>query len=198
MSMSTGMPEDAAQPLNHKRLDEFALVTRDQLKRAAPRAKAAIERWRNDGDLDRDEGDWRGSCFLGALAEVVAADRLPALTPGGRLVNDAESTSADIDIGGVAVDIKLRKLWQREEPDLFVRALSNPSADAYVMVEADWRDGRHHLALRGWVAQPEVWSYGRLILTDESEHDKLLVNRDRLRPMETLPDRLDALRGDSQ
>lgn len=155
------------------------------------------QRYRNDRDLGRSCDDWRLDVFLGELAEHVAAAHLTdELDLDVRLVSDEEDPSVDLDVSGVAIDVKMRKLWEREDPDLIVRAKRYPSADAYLMVELDRMATGYSANIAGWVALQEVVAYGEGFLTNRSKHRKLLVNRKHLRDIDTLPDFLDLLGGD--
>lgn len=152
--------------------------------------------YKNDGDLDRDDAEWRRDVFLGELAEQVAAAHLSDLGLSTRLV-DEEDQKTDLDVCGVRVDVKMRKLWDRRDPDLIVRAATAPDADAYLLVELDSHEEDGYSAnIAGWVANPEVYAYGRSFCPPGSKHDKLLVHRRHLRPVETLADYLHVFRGD--
>lgn len=168
--------------------------TADQYARAVRRARKAIQMWSNDGDLNRSDDEWAQDVFLGALAEVVAHDELEgAVGLDARLVDDAEDASYDIDLDGVELEIKNRKLWDREEPDMLIRRRTPIDADCYLLAEID-RDADSHLVnIAGWVSQPEVAAYARDFFA--GYHDKLLVERKHLRGVATLPEYMGALAG---
>ncbi|UVE49667.1 hypothetical protein KU306_12205 [Haloferax larsenii] len=151
-------------------------------------------RYRNDGDLGRSHDDWLLDVFLGDLAEHVAAAYLADdLGLDVRLVSDAEDPSVDLEVEGASIDVKMRKRWEREDPDLIVRAKRHPSADAYVMVELEKTETGYAAHVSGWVALQEVVAYGEPFLPGRSKHDKLLVDRKHLRDVDSLPDFLDLL-----
>jgi hypothetical protein len=152
--------------------------------------------YRNDRDLGRSDDDWELDVFLGELAEHVAEAELADLGMDARLVTDEEDQSVDLCVSGVGIDVKARYIWEREDPDLIVRAASNPDADAYIMVELERTETGYNASLTGWVSLQEVHAYDEDFLPGRSKHPKLLVNRRHLRDIDSLPDYLDLLGGD--
>lgn len=169
--------------------------TASQYARAVRRALRAIEMWSNDGDLGRGDDEWEQDVFLGALAEVVAHDELQdALALDTRLVDDGEDASYDIDLAGlVELEVKNRKLWDRQEPDMLIRRRTAVDADCYMLAEIDRDEDSYLITVSGWVSQPEVMAYSEDFVF--GNHEKLMVHRRHLRAVTTLPDQLNALSG---
>jgi hypothetical protein len=181
--MSVGTPDSSVVP------------TGEQYARAITYVREQDD-YQNDHDLGRSDADWSLDVFLGDLAEQVAASYLSELDLDVRLISDEEDPSVDIEVEGVAIDVKMRKLWERENPDLIVRAKRYPSADSYLMVELDRTATGYAANMAGWVSVQEVVAYGDEFLPGRSKHDKLLVDRSHLRDIKSLPDYLDRLGGD--
>ncbi|MGB9932584.1 hypothetical protein [Haloarcula amylolytica] len=149
--------------------------------------------FQNDRDLGRTDDDHLQDQFLGYIAEIAGLERLKELGLEPRHVDESESYIYDIEIAqGVKVDVKSRKLWNFDNPDLLVRDESE-HADVYVMVElSDVENGGYSASVVGWVSKHEVFAYGEDFLPYVSKNDKQKIDRKYLRDMDTLADFLDA------
>lgn len=130
--------------------------TGKQLIRARELAERAIERYSIDGDLNRTDDEWRANVFLGTRAEVAAEQFFRDLGFDAHIVDDGDEQDHDIEVEGLTVEVKLRRLWTYRNPDLLLRYDEELSADLYLMVEADKTPNGHSLEVTKWASQQTV------------------------------------------
>lgn len=162
---------------------DTVVLTGEQLVRARELAEAAIQRYENDRDLDRTDDEWRAHVFFGARTEVSAEHFFRALGFDARIVDDAEEQAHDLEVEGLAVEVKLRQLWRYREPDYLLRYddVDDLDADLYLMVEAEKTPHGHVLTPTKWANQRDVREHATGF-----REDRPLVPRENLRDVETL------------
>ncbi|KTG08461.1 hypothetical protein AUR64_17410 [Haloprofundus marisrubri] len=160
-----------------------ATPTGEQIARAKARAEVAAERYANDGDLDRTDDEWRAHVFLGVRAEVAAEQFFRALGFDARIVDDDEEQAHDLEVEGLAVEVKLRRLWTFREPDMLLRFddVDDPDADLFLMVEAEKTPHGHDLVVTKWANQQTVREHATGF-----REDRPRVPREHLSDVETL------------
>lgn len=156
-------------------------LTGEHTARALEIAQRNAERYDNDGDLGRDDDEWMNSLFLGAKAEVVVETYFTDRGFDAQVVDDSQAQEHDAVVEGLTVEVKLRKLWNYRHPDLLLRYDEEPSADIYVMVEAERAPDGHTFEVTKWASQETV----AVCMTDFRE-DRPRVPRGELRDIDTL------------
>ena len=167
--------------------DSQIASTGEQLARARELAERAIERYSNDGDLDRTDDEWRANIFLGARAEVAAEQFFRDLGLDAHIVDDGDEQAHDIVVEGLTVEVKLRRLWTYYNPDLLLRFDEELSADLYLMVEADKTPNGHSLEVTKWATRQTVEEN-----VTEFRENRPKVDREYLDDIDTLSEELES------
>lgn len=160
--------------------DSRVASTGDQLTRAREIAEVAIDRYENDNDRDRSDDEWRADVFEGARTEVAAEQYFRERGFDARIVDDDEEQAHDLVVEGLTVEVKLRRLWNRQDPDLLLRYDDNP--DIYVMVEARRTPTGKIFEVTKWASQTTVEENKIPFRPNRPQ-----VEREHLDDIETLP-----------
>ena len=142
-------------------------------------------------DLDggtRTADDQTEDNFTGKLAEGCASEYLSHIgLPHEWDAEENDMAGADLDLYGLAVDVKMRYGDRRDDPDLIL-TLDRREADIYVQVDLHKTETSWEARIVGWITHEEaeqVWSpfnYGT--------KEKRLVPRDTLHPVGSLVTRI--------
>jgi hypothetical protein len=150
-------------------------------------------------DLDggtRTPDDQREDNFCGKLAEACASEYLRHIgLPHDWDADESDVTGADINLYGLAVDVKMRYGDRRADPDLIL-TLDRQKADLYVQVDFHKTETCWEARIIGWITHDEaeqVWSPFKF-----GAKDKRLVPRDALHPVGSLVTRIVPLANTAQ
>lgn len=140
-----------------------------------------------DNDMGRTSSEKEVDAAVGYLTEQLA---FVFFKQNGYDPSEPNTTKYDFDVGNAKVEVKGRKTWDREDPDLLVRTKNGLPADIYLHIDIHTENGRSpdsslsnvsHAEVVGFATKQDVKINGENFSPSGKQSPTKLVPRNYLR-----------------
>lgn len=159
-------------------------VTVQQSHRNKAIDQASLKHTDTDRDRSKDERELHAK--IGMLGEILAKEAIESTD--GLTFSEASDMKIDGEINGNSIEIKARKTWNYENPDLLVRKNFSLAADYYIQIDlytSSGGDANSDLSnvtkgeIAGVISQNDVEKHGEPFMPNK-KNDTVLVPRSNL------------------